>query len=258
MTEALDKALFDYYTRYYRDTLGLPDWETLAQARTHEEDDEERRITRLEQLIGSLRGKHVLSVGCGTGGFAVVAARHGATVEGVEPDEPAVTIAKEKAKRYGLNPDKFIVGVAEKLPYDDNSFDLVHCYTVLEHVASVERSIKEMLRVMKPDGRLYVHSPNYLHAYEGHYKILWPPLLPKPLGHVYLKARGRPSAFLNTINYLTPTWVRRATARAGGQVTDYAEPGAANPKVGILAHTVAFIERTLNIRPHIEVVIRKS
>lgn len=253
----LEQRLYDYYVRYYRDTLGLPEWDALARARTHEEDDEQLRVNRLEDLIGPLRGRSVLSVGCGTGGFAVTAAKRGARVVGIDPDEPAVVIARDKAGRAGLTPKQFQVGVAERLPYPDTSFDVVHCYTVLEHVADVDQSMREMLRVAKSSGIVYVHSPNYLHAYEGHYKLFWPPLLPKPLGRWYLRSRGRPTAFLDTLNYLTPGWVRRAAERAGGQVQDVAERGAAQPGASLMARAVAALERVLGIRPHVELVVRK-
>lgn len=255
---SLEQALFNYYVRYYHDTLGVPEWESLAKARTHEEDDERRRVDRLEQLIGPLRGRRVLSIGCGTGGFATVAAERGADVEGLDPDEPAVMIAKIKVQRAGLDPQKFMVGVAEKLSYPNDTFDVVHCYTVLEHVQDVEQSVREIMRVVKPDGAVYIHSPNYLHAYEGHYKLFWPPLFPKPLGRLYLRWRGRPSGFLSTINYLTPGWVRRAIERSGGMVTDYGQPGQAGPGAGMVGHVVAAAERMVGIKPHIEVVARKS
>lgn len=253
----LEQSLFEYYRHYYQDTLGVPDWESLAQARTHEEDDEENRVERLEHLVGALRGRHVLSVGCGTGGFAVVAHRKGADVLGIDPDADAVTIAKGKARASGFDPNVFQVGTAEKLPYASAAFDLVHCYTTLEHVASVEDSLPEMLRVAKPNGVVYIHSPNYLHAYEGHYKLFWPPLLPKPLARLYLAARKRPTQFISTINYLTPRGVRRVAEAAGGIVEDHAEGGAVNTGDGALARIVAQIERLLSIKPHIEVIIRK-
>lgn len=258
MTEHLQEKIVAYYTRYYRDTLGIPEWSALANARATEERDEERRVARLEKLTGALAGKRVLSVGCGTGGFTVVAAQHGAQVVGLDPDAEAVAIAQEKAQLEGLDPHHFVVGVAERLPFPDRSFDLVQCYTVLEHVQHVAGSIAEMLRVTKTDGVLYLHSPNYLRWYEGHYKLLWPPLLPKPLGRFYLRLRGRPSRFLDSLNYLTPRWVRRAAAAAGGMVEDHAEPGAVGTTGGAVARFAVLLERLFRVRPHIEVIIHHA
>ena len=42
-------------------------------------------------------------------------------------------------------------------------------------------------------------TPSALACYETHYKVFWPPLLPRPLACLYLRLRGRPTAFLETL-----------------------------------------------------------
>lgn len=256
--EPLSQAIFDYYRHYYKDTLGIPNWWQLCRDRITEESMESARVDRLEKIVGSLRGKSILSVGCGTGGFAIIANERGAIVDGTDPDERAIAIAQQKAKNHGLDPQRFKVGIAERLPYPDHAFDLVHCFTVLEHVQSVEKTLQEMLRVCKNNGLLYINSPNYLHAYEGHYKLFFPPLLPKSLGRLYLRMRGRPSAFLNTINYLTPRWIQRIVKVHNLTYEDYSESGALMPKSSLFARMNFAVEKFFHIHPHIECVIRKK
>jgi len=57
----------------------------------------------------------------------------------------------EKAIRYDAN---------NKLPYDDNKFDIVWCSEVIEHLRNPAEAIQEMLRVTKPGGYLLLTTPN--------------------------------------------------------------------------------------------------
>lgn len=205
-----------YYTRYYRDTLGLPGWAEHVAVRAQEESQEAAHLERLERLLGKpVAGLHILNVGCGTGGFNVVAARAGARTWGVDTDLEGVSITR--LKLAGLA-EGACLAAAEALPFLEGRFDLVYCYSAIEHVASVEDSIREMTRVTRPGGTIYLHTPNAWSWYEGHYKLLWVPLLPRPLGAFYLALRGRPTAYLRTLRRLTPGRLRRAFSRVG--VTD--------------------------------------
>lgn len=245
-----------YYTAYYRDTLGIPDWATLVELREAEEERlETAHLERLRRRVGpeSLRGR-ILNVGCGTGGFNVLAAGAGARAVGVDDDAEAIAICGLKAHKVG---GAFVRAHAEALPFRDGAFDLVHCFSVIEHVASVEATVAEMVRVTRPGGAIYVHTPNAWSLWEGHYKIFWPPLLPPPLGRLYLRLRGRPTAYLATLRRLTPGRLRRAFARVG--VTDAAlyEDTPARESVGRLRGPSALYYRVTGVSPFIELVARK-
>lgn len=86
-----------------------------------------------------------------------------ATIIGVERDPRWITKAQERATRAGIGDRcRYIEGVAESLPYDDGTFDLVTCQTLLIHVADVPLVIGEMVRVLRPGGLLLVAEPNNL------------------------------------------------------------------------------------------------
>lgn len=145
----------------------------------------------------------LLNVGCGTGGFNISANKYGAITHGIDTDEDAINICKKKASQNNISADNFKLGMAENIPFEDNTFDIVYCFTVLEHVNNVRKSLLEMIRVTKPGGKIYVNSPNYWRLYEGHYKIFWCPLfLIRPIGKFYLYLRKRPVKFLSTLNFL--------------------------------------------------------
>ena len=127
----------------------------------------------------------------------------GAEVVGVEPNNVALEILRLKSQLRNLDPEAFQDGVAEALPYSENHFDFVFCYTVLEHVQDVEKSLDEMIRVCKPGGVVFIETPDYRFPYEDHYKVLLIPFAPKWIQSWYLRIRKRPVSFLKSINFLT-------------------------------------------------------
>ncbi len=82
---------------------------------------------------------------------------------GVERDARHVTQAGEHAGRLGLSDRcSFLQGVAEALPFADQSFDLVTCQTLLIHVAEPATVIAELRRVVRPGGTVLLSEPNNL------------------------------------------------------------------------------------------------
>ena len=72
-----------------------------------------------------VRGKRVLDLGCGDGRFALGVASLAATVAGLDPDPEAIAAAKRSARKSGVRNVRFSVGAAQRLPYPDESFDVV-------------------------------------------------------------------------------------------------------------------------------------
>lgn len=201
MNQDLEKKLIAYYTHYYRDECGLPDFATRVQQRLHEEDKDLERMRRLEKLLGcNLYGKKHFIVGTGTGGLAVVLHHYfQGEVHGIEPSAPEMEIIKLKCQENGLHPDYFKAEYGEKISEPSNAYDFVFCITVLEHVSNVRKCLEEMIRITKPEGKIYINTPNYAYPYEGHYKIHLP-TWSKLLSRWWLRALGKPDAFLRTVN----------------------------------------------------------
>ncbi len=253
--EPVAERLRRYYTRYYRDTLGLPGWAEHVVVRALEESQEAAHLWRLEGFLGrSVAGLRVLNVGCGTGGFNVVAARAGARTLGVDTDPEAVAITR--LKLAGLAAGSCLAA-AEALPFRSGAFDVVYCYSAIEHVVSVEDSIGEMTRVTRPGGTIYLHTPNAWSWYEGHYKLRWIPFLPRPLGALYLSLRGRPTAYLRTLRRLTRGRLRRAFRRAGVTALRFHAGDAPRESVGPLWPLFRLYYGLLGVRPFIELTAEK-
>lgn len=99
--------------------------------------------------------KDVLEVGCGTGLLMKEIKESASSIKGIDISEQML----EKAKERGLDVQQ---GIAEKLPYDDDTFDLVYSFKVLAHVENIKEAMNEMNRVLKPGGFLVAEFYNAL------------------------------------------------------------------------------------------------
>jgi ubiquinone/menaquinone biosynthesis C-methylase UbiE len=95
-----------------------------------------------------------LELGCGTGFFTLNLKLAGVLDEGHVTDlSPGmVEVAKRNAASLGFDVEGRVAD-AERLPYNDNTFDLVVGHAVLHHIPDVEQAFREVLRVLKPGGR---------------------------------------------------------------------------------------------------------
>lgn len=126
---------------------------------------QERRLGMiLEAAEGRERGS-VLDAGCGLGAYLERLHRFARLAAGLEFD-------RQRASEATRRMPGIVCGAAEHLPYAANSFDLVLSHEVLEHVADDRRSTAEMLRVLRPGGRLVLFVPNRGYPYETH-GIYW-------------------------------------------------------------------------------------
>lgn len=90
-----------------------------------------------------------LDVGCGEGRFCRILQRHGIDTIGVEPTPSLLDAARQRDPSGDYRP-----GVAEKLEFDDASFDLVVTYLTLIDIEDFRTAINEMTRVLRPGGTL--------------------------------------------------------------------------------------------------------
>jgi ubiquinone/menaquinone biosynthesis C-methylase UbiE len=95
-----------------------------------------------------------LEVGCGTGFFTLNLLLAGVLGEAHVTDISSgmVRVAERNARELGLTVHGKVAD-AERLPYDDGTFDLVVGHAVLHHIPDVELALREVLRVLKPGGR---------------------------------------------------------------------------------------------------------
>jgi ubiquinone/menaquinone biosynthesis C-methylase UbiE len=102
-------------------------------------------------------GMLVLDLGCGTGNAAIAAARCGAVVTGVDPAERLLEVARQRAVEERLS-IAFSRGDAGDIPARDGSFDLVLSVFAVIFAPDAQRAAAEMVRVLRPGGRIVMTS----------------------------------------------------------------------------------------------------
>jgi 2-polyprenyl-3-methyl-5-hydroxy-6-metoxy-1,4-benzoquinol methylase len=173
-----ESRLTAHLRRFYGKCLGLDESRvrtSIARRLARERGAGLARI--LDDLVG-LAGTRMLDVGSGWGELLLECIERGAVGFGVELDAEEVAISELLLKSHGVEP-LIVQGRGESLPWPDESFDLVTCQQVLEHVDDIDRVVSDMIRVARPGGALFVSTPNYLFPYEGHYMLKWFPPAPQ-------------------------------------------------------------------------------
>lgn len=105
----------------------------------------------------------LLDIGAGTGDFLFVAKQNDWKIVGVEPSEKAKAIAIKKGISFVENTNDL----------EDNSFDVISMWHVLEHVPDLNIQIKELKRLLKPSGTLIIAVPNFKSFDANHYGKFW-------------------------------------------------------------------------------------
>lgn len=123
-------------------------------------------LTARFRYLGLKPGDRVLDLGCGEGrhshGLHMVG---GLEVVGVDLDQASLEKAREGLETLPpRRPDdphttRFQTGDATRLDFADNTFDVVICSEVLEHLPDYDAALVEIRRILKPDGRLCVTVP---------------------------------------------------------------------------------------------------
>jgi 2-polyprenyl-3-methyl-5-hydroxy-6-metoxy-1,4-benzoquinol methylase len=115
----------------------------------------ETRIKKCIKIIKNLEKGCFLDIGCSTGDWGQYWIRNGWDVFGIDINKELLTKSNEKGIKTSycdLN--------AEKIPYKDNSFDLIFAGEVIEHIIDTDGFLKELYRCVKPGGFVLLTTPN--------------------------------------------------------------------------------------------------
>ncbi|GAB2690078.1 class I SAM-dependent methyltransferase [Aliiglaciecola sp. 3_MG-2023] len=151
------------------------------------------------------KGK-ILDMACGVGTFLFYGLKKGYDIYGIEPEKWKLSYMDMKMKELNYPDyyrDRIIEGVGENIPFEDNSFDYITTYQTLEHVQNVEKTLNELIRVLKVGGKLKIQAPDYNSFYEPHYAVPFLPRMNKKLAKLYLKFLNKPAKGLDTLNWIT-------------------------------------------------------
>lgn len=125
---------------------------------------QERRL-ELMRSFARLDAARILVDGCGIGLYVEALQAFASEVHGLDIEEDYLREAQARGLRL------LVVAAAEALPYPDDTFDVVLSHEVIEHVADDRRAVAEMVRVLRPGGRILLFCPNRWFPFEthGHY-----------------------------------------------------------------------------------------
>ena len=116
-------------------------------------------VTRVHRNLNAIapyvnKDSKILDIGCRTGIYLYFLKQNGfKKLYGIEIDDISVGIAQKRGFK------NVISGDAHKLPYGDNFFSAINCTQVIEHSYSPHKVLKEMRRVLKKDGVMWIDAP---------------------------------------------------------------------------------------------------
>jgi SAM-dependent methyltransferase len=133
----------------------------------------------------------LLEVGCGTAPLLVAAARRsGSRLAGVDIAFRWLAIAKKRLAEAGLDPP-LLCACAEALPFPSGQFDRVVAESVLEHLSDQPQGVREIARVTRPGGRLFLSTPNrFSIGPDPHLGVWGGGYLPRTLVDAYARRQG--------------------------------------------------------------------
>ncbi len=138
-------------------------------------------------LSAPLDQLRVLDLGCSSGIITNFLGRHFGTVTGSDIDREALTFA---ARTKALNAGFTVLLMPLELPFRGESFDVVICAHVYEHVPDSGRLMNEIYRVLKKEGVCFFAAGNRLRLVEPHYGLPMLSVLPRALADSYLRLSG--------------------------------------------------------------------
>ena len=167
------------------------------------------RLDWIERSVGSLKGKRVLDVGCGGGLLSEGMAARGAEVTGIDLSDKPLGVARLHLLESGQEVTYRKISAEELAAEMPDSFDLVTCMEMLEHVPNPSSTITACARLAKPGGWVFFSTLNrkpkaYLHAILGAEYLL--KMLPRGT-HDYQK-------------FITPAELARMCRQAGLELVD--------------------------------------
>lgn len=136
----------------------------------------------------NLQDLRLLNVGGSTGIIDDYLASYFGSVTGIDIDEDAIAYAQKNYRKDNLI---FQVGDALDLQFPNDSFDVVICSQVYEHVPDACLMMDEIFRVLVPGGVCYFAANNRLMWNEPHYNLPLLSVIPRPLANIYVRMAGK-------------------------------------------------------------------
>lgn len=107
------------------------------------------------KFMGDVAGKRILDLGCGEGGYSRELTKRGAQLVSVDCSKRAIEIASSLAEKEGLSIEHFVRNSNDLFDIESEQFDIVLCSMMLMDCEDFDGTLREAVRVLKPNGRLF-------------------------------------------------------------------------------------------------------
>ena len=118
------------------------------------------RLAHIEMLAGGLEGKRVVDVGCGGGILAEAMAARGAQVTGIDLADKPLKVAMLHGTQTGSRVDYRLIAAEALAAESPETFDVVTCMEMLEHVPNPASTVAACARLAKPGGHVFFSTIN--------------------------------------------------------------------------------------------------
>lgn len=180
-----------------------------------------REVLAIEQVRRcTTKDSSILEIGSGIGTCCIIMkALTGAEIVGAEPAPESYSYLHECIQNFReCNPQYPYIAInagGENIPYANETFDFIYSFEVLEHVQDPCTVLKEIYRLLKPNGCAYIATCNYDSFYEGHYERFWNPFIGVGGNRKRYIKKGLSPKFLSELNFITKKKIKLWTEDIG-------------------------------------------
>jgi len=103
---------------------------------------------------------NLLDIGCGTGIYFDILSGYAEQIHAIDCSEDMIRVASRYCRQTGLNNIFPNVASSGSIPFGNETFDVVIELDTLHHVTDVDKTLREIHRVLKPEGHFFVFEPN--------------------------------------------------------------------------------------------------
>lgn len=143
-----------------------------------------KTISILEDYLGSLKSFNLLDIGCSSGIMTNIYSDYFYKVTGIDIDSKAISFALQNNNKKNIS---FLICPIEENKFQGESFDVITCSHIYEHIPDDEKLMEEIYRLLKPGGVCYFVAGNRFKIIEPHYSLPFLSFFPKNISNIYLR-----------------------------------------------------------------------
>lgn len=170
-----------------------------------------------------LKDMNLLDIGSSTGIMTELLSENFSETVGIDIDEQGIKYAKKNFENVHLS---FSLGDAMNIKFPNKYFDVINCTHIYEHVPDSTKLLREIHRVLKPNGVVFFAAGNRLNFMEPHYHLPLLSVIPKWLANKYIRLFKKADFYYE--NHLTYWGLKKLVSEF--EINDYTKEVIKNPQ----------------------------